>query len=107
MKNVNEILAEYTNGKANLEDTNAELKKAGAGFHLDPYKNYLSPDEIVNGTAGLLGTGTGSYDKVKIVNGELTFDVNQVNPDGTVNMRAFVLLQGKVYDVKGRKLFER
>lgn len=101
-----DIILKYTSGEANLEDTNAALKEAGAGFHLDPKKNCLSPDEIVNGTAGLLDTGTGTLDKVEIVNGELKYAVNTVMPDGKPNMKAQVMVQGKTFEVYGTKLVE-
>lgn len=101
-----DIILKYTNGEKNLEETNAALKEAEAGFHLDPKKNWLSPDEIVNGTAGLLFTGTGYPDKVKIVDGDLEYEVNQLNEDGTTNMRATVMLQGKVFEVFEKKLVE-
>ena len=103
---MNEILIKYTNGEKTLEETNAALKEAGANFHMDPEKHNLTPEEIMNGTAGLLFTGTGYPDKVKIVNGELEHEVNQLNEDGTTNMRATVLCGGKCYEVKGCKLVE-
>ena len=103
---INEILSKYTNGEKTLEETNAALKDAGAGFHLNPEKNVLTEDEIKNGTAGLLDSGTGSLDKVQIVNGELKYAVNTVMADGTTNEKAFVLMGGKTYEVFGTKLVE-
>lgn len=103
---VNEILENYTKGTFDVERANAELKAANAGFSLDPYKHYFSPDEIVNGSAGLLFTGTGYPDKVKIVNGELEYEINQVSADGTTNMYCACLVAGKLYEVKGKKLVE-
>lgn len=104
---VNEIIAKYTAGEATLEETNAALKKADANFHLDPMKNVLTAEEVKNGTAGLLDTATGSLDKVEIVDGELKYEINQVNADGTTNMKAYVLAGGKTYEVFGKKLVER
>lgn len=104
--NVTETILKYTAGEQTLEETNAALKEADAGFHLDPNKNNLTPDEIVNGTAGLLDTGTGTLDKVQIVDGELKYAVNTVMPDGKTNMKAHVLVQGKTYEVFGTKLVE-
>ena len=104
--NAYKILNQYSNGEISLEEANNALKKMNTGFHLDPAKNDLTAEEIKNGTAGLLDTGTGSFDKVRIINGELEFEVNQVNPDGTVNMVAFVLMMGKTFRVEGKKLIE-
>ncbi len=104
--NITETILKYTSGEKTLEETNDALKEAGAGFHLDPKKNWLSPDEIVNGTAGLLDTGTGTLDKVQIVDGELKYAVNTVMPDGKTNMIAHVLVNGKTYEVFGTKLVE-
>ena len=53
---MNEILMKYTNGEKTLEETNAALKEAGANFYMDPEKHNLTPEEIMNGTAGLLFT---------------------------------------------------
>lgn len=104
--NAYEILKKYTMGEEALTATNAALAEIDAGFHLDINKNLLTEDEIKNGTAGLLDTGTGYFDKVQVINGELTHAVNEVSADGSVNMNAFVLMQGKIYEVKGTKLFE-
>lgn len=43
-------------------------------------------------------------EKVKIVNGKLGDAINQVNPDGTTNMLAFVIIGPKRYEVKGDTL---
>ena len=103
-----EIISKYTSGEKTLEEANAELKKEKAGFYLDPAKNVLTPDEVNNGTAGLLDTGTGTLDKVAIdpKKMELTYDINEVNADGTTNMYAMCIIKGKTYEVKGRKLVE-
>ena len=108
MSKVFEIISKYTSGEKTLEEANAELKKEKAGFYLDPAKNVLTPDEVNNGTAGLLDTGTGTLDKV-VVNPEkmeLAHAVNEVNTDGTTNMYAMCIVKGKTYEVKGRKLVE-
>ena len=106
MKNAHDILMKYTRGEQSLTATNAELEEIGAGFHLDFRKNILMDDEIRDGTAGLLDTGTGTFDKVKVINGELEHAVNEVSADGTVNSPAFVLMQGKTFRVEGKKLTE-
>ena len=103
-----EIISKYTSGEKTLEETNAELKKEKAGFYLDPAKNVLTPDEVNNGTAGLLDTGTGTLDKVVVdpEKMELAHAVNEVNADGTTNMYAVCIIKGKTYEVKGHKLVE-
>ena len=57
----------------------------------------LTDEEIKNGKAGLLLTGSGNFSKVQIFDGEL---VNCNFGD----MKAQVLFNGKIYDVKGSKL---
>lgn len=98
--NAYEIIKKYTMGEQSLTATNAALAEIGAGFHLDINKHLLTEDEIKNGTAGLLDTGTGTMDKVHIANGEL------VNCD-CGDMYALVIVSGKTYEVKGKKLIER
>ena len=106
MSKVFEIISKYTSGEITLEQANEELKKMKAGFYLDPAKNVLTPDEVNNGTAGLLDTGTGTLDKVAVdpKTMELTYDVNEVKSDGMTNMYAMCIVKGKTYEVKGRKL---
>lgn len=100
-----DIIGKYTAGEATLEVTNAALKEAGANFHLNPERNTIQPDEV--GTYGLLDTGTGSLDKVRVTDGKLDHAINEVLPDGSVNMKANVLLAGKVYAVYGDTLVEK
>jgi len=92
-----EIIRAYTAGEKTLEETNAALKEAGANFHLDPTRNEIKPEEI--GHYGLLDTGTGSFDKVKVEDGHL------VNAD-CGEMYALCILGDKVYKVDGTKLSE-
>lgn len=58
----------------------------------------LTDEEIKNGKAGLLLTASGKLSKVQIFDGEL---VNCNLGD----MEAQVFFDGKIYDVKGSKLF--
>lgn len=97
--NSTEIIRKYTNGEVSLAETNAALKLAGVPFHLDPQRNYISPAE--KDLYGLLDTGTGSLDKVRVRDGRLNYSVNEVLPDGTVSMWAQVYMTGKVYTVYG------
>ena len=114
MKTMNEILADYTSGKATVEETNAALKEAGVGFHFEPGKNELTEVDIRATTVGhypdmangygLLDTGTGSMEKVHVTNGVLDYPINQVNEYGSTNMLAYVHICGKVFEVFGDKL---
>ena len=92
-----EILRKYTRGEATLTETNAALKECRAGFHLDPQRNYISPAE--KEIFGLLDTGTGSLDKVRVNGGHL------VNCD-CGDMAAFCHFNGKTYRVHGAALGE-
>lgn len=109
MRDLKEIISKYTAGEATLEATNRALEDAGAGFHLNPGKNILTEaekrattigyyPEQANGY-GLLDTGTGSLDKVKIKDGKL------VNCDCGI-MYALVSISGRTYHVKGDTLVE-
>ena len=114
MKTINEILADYTSGKATVEETNAALKEAGVGFHFEPGKNELTEADIRATTVGrypeqangygLLDTGTGSMEKVRVTDGVLDDPINEVRPDGTTNMLAYVHIGGKRFEVFGDKL---
>ena len=109
MKKISDIIGKYTTGEKTLEETNAALKEAGAGLHLDPEKNVLNeadkrattigyyPDQA-NGW-GLLDTGTGSLDKVQVKNGRL------VNCD-CGEMYALLFIAGRRYEVKGTVLVD-
>jgi hypothetical protein len=92
-----EIINKYTLGEANLEETNAALKAAGANFHLNPGKNEIKPGE--EGRFGLLDIGFGTMDKVEVKDGKL------VNCD-CGDMQAYCFFNGKKYEVKGTELVE-
>ena len=95
--NTTEIIGRYTGGEATLEETNAALKEAKSGFHLDPERNAIQPGEV--GRFGLLDTGTGTLDKVEVQDGHL------VNCDcGEMYAECFVA--GRRYEVKGTELVE-
>ena len=110
-----QIIEKYTAGKASLNDTNAALKSAGAGFHLDPTQHTFTSDDLLATKAptaaeangwGLLDTGTGSLEKVRVIEGKLPHAVNEVRPDGSVNMLAYAIIAGKTFPVKGDTLTE-
>ncbi len=109
MKTINEIMQDYTSGKTPLEETNKALQEAGAGFHLEPGKNALTEEEIRATTIGyypdmangfgLLDSGTGTFDKVRVKAGEL------VDCD-CGSMFALCTMAGRTYEVKGKTLTE-
>lgn len=107
-KTARDILSKYTAGQATLEETNAALKAAGMGFHLDPTRSTFTGEELLNTKAetaetasgwGLLDTGTGSLDKVEVRDGKLV-------ADDCGEMYALCLIGGKVFHVKGTELVE-
>lgn len=96
MSKINDIIRKYTDGEQGIEETNAALKEAGAGFFLQPDKQTITPDEVAQGDArngfGMLFTGTGYPDKVRIE------DMRIAN--GNVGgMEAYVEFNGKRYRV--------
>ena len=96
-----EILELYTKGEKTVEETNKALAEIKVETRLDPGKNNLMPDEITKGTAGLLDTGTGTLDKVIIDREKMEL----VNCD-CGKAHALCIVNGKTYQVKGRKLVE-
>lgn len=115
-QNISEILGKYTAGEATPEETNAALQAAGSSIRLHPGKNLLTEAEIAAthaetaetaGGYGLLDTGTGSLDKVHVVDGKVDGGaINEVQPDGSTNMPAYVHIGGKKYEVRGDTLSE-
>ena len=114
--NVNEIMKKYTAGELEAEEANRALAKARAGFRLEPGKNVITDEERrqtvvgyypeqANGW-GLLDTGTGTSDKVRVIEGRLPHPVNEVREDGSTTMLAYVTICGKTYEVRGDKRVE-
>lgn len=107
--NIAEIIGKYTSGEATLEETNQALKDAGSMVTLEPGKNELTEEEICGTTIGqypdmangwgLLDTGTGSYDKVEVRNGEL------INC-GCGTMKAMICMAGRWYYVDDTTLVD-
>lgn len=103
MSTIEKILRDYTEGVTSLEDTNAKLAEAGFWGPLDPKRHEITDAERT--THGLMRTGTGTIDKVRIIDGKhLDHIVNEVNADGSVNMDAQVFFNGKRYEVRGANL---
>lgn len=115
MSKINDIIADYTSGKASVEETNAALQAAGAGFHFEPGQNALTAEEIaatVGGPRPQDADGWGILDdgispmKCQVRNGVLVGGAaNQVNPDGTT-MTVYVTIGGYRWEVYGDKLGE-
>ena len=97
-----EIMEKYTHGELTVDETNAELKKAGAGYRINPGKNILTEEEKQNGTAGLLDSGTVTLDKVKIDPEKM-----EIIGDGMGEAAALCFYMGKTYDVQDKKLIEK
>lgn len=91
MKTIETILRDYTSGEKTLEEANKALAALPGGLFLDPEKNTIKPGE--EHAYGLLDTGTGSLDKVRIKGGKLVHSV------GTMSARVY--WKGKCYDVTG------
>jgi len=111
---IKSIIRSFTAGETSLEDTNIALEAVGAAFRLDFGRNEITEEERLETLVGyypnqasgygLLDTGTGSLDKVRVIKGRLENPVNEVQLDGTTNCRAFVMICGKTYEVLGDRL---
>ena len=97
MVDIDNILKQWTDDEKTVEETNEALK--GTGIYVDPDKQKIAEGEgavycedlsKINGY-GLLDTGTGTLDKVKIKNGKLV--------DSIGNMAALVLVGDVHYKV--------
>lgn len=107
MSKLSDIIGLYTKGEKTYEEVNEMLKAEGANISLQPGKNELTAEEIAATVVsenpeevtgyGLLDTGTGTYDKVKIEKGVL------LNCD-CGEMYALVLVGGMMFKVEGTKL---
>ena len=105
MNKIEKILRDYTEGAATLEETNAKLAEADFWGPLDPKRHEITDAERT--TYGLMDTGTGTMDKVRVIDGKrLEYPVNEVRPDGSVNMDAEVYFNGRRYTVRGAELME-
>lgn len=69
MKNIEiaKVFEEIDAGTITLEEANARLKEAGAPYYLNPWKNHIGRNEY---GVGLMDTGTGTLDKVKVIEDE-------------------------------------
>lgn len=60
---VDAVRAEIDAGTITFEEANKRLWEAGAPYHLNPWKNHIGRNEQ---GVGLLDTGTGTLDKVRV-----------------------------------------
>ena len=94
-----EVVNAYAHGELTLEECNRRLKELGSAPLRDPLEPKITPEMAAKGYC-LLDTGTGSYDVVQVVDGQL------VDSD-MGEMAAYVLLgDGKWHEVKGRKVMD-
>lgn len=109
MKNLDEIINDYTTGKVGLEETNQALKELDCGLQLDPARNLLTAQELLETRAGetpeeangwgLMDHGIGCLEKVHVVDGR-TVDVDMGEET------AFVYIAGRRYRLRGDVLKE-
>lgn len=95
-KTSTEVISAYAHGELTLEECNASLKELGSAPLRDPLEPKITPEMAKQGYC-LLDTGTGSYDVVQVVDGQL------VDSD-MGEMAAFVLLGGKWHEVRGKRV---
>ena len=109
MKNLDEIINDYTSGKVGLPETNEALKELDCGLQLDPARNLLTAQELLETRAGetpeeangwgLMDHGIGCLEKVHVVDGR-TVDVDMGEET------AFVYIAGRRYRLRGDVLTE-
>ena len=96
-KTSTEVISAYAHGELTLEECTRRLKELGSAPLRNPLEPKITPEMAAKGYC-LLDTGTGSYDVVRVVDGQL------VDSD-MGEMAAFVLLgDGKWHEVRGRKV---
>lgn len=96
-KTSTEVISAYAHGELTLEECNQRLKELGGAPLRDPLEPKITPEMAAKGYC-LLDTGTGSYDVVRVVDGQL------VDSD-MGEMAAFVLLgDGKWHEVRGKRV---
>lgn len=110
---LNEIMKKYKQD-GDVKACNEALKAAGMTFSIMPGKNEISAEELAKTSVGktpaeangygLLDMGVGLPDKVKVTNGKLDHPINEASPDGKTNMKCFVSILDKRYEVKGDTL---
>ena len=98
-KTSTEVISAYAHGELTLEECNRRLKEMGSAPLRNPLEPKITPEMAKQGYC-LLDTGTGSYDVVRVVDGQL------VDSD-MGEMAAFVLLgDGKWHEVRGKRVMD-
>lgn len=106
MINITNEILKYSNGEYTLEEINNILK--GTGISIDPNKNKIDATKVaiicddvtkINGYA-LLDTGTGSLDKVAIINGKLSQNIGKGCAMVIVGTRTYVVTDGETLEEK-------
>lgn len=109
MKDLENVLQDYTRGEKTLEEANRALKELGCGLVLDPARNLFSAKELLETRTGetpdqangwgIMDHGVGCLEKVRVVDGR-TVDVDMGQET------AFVYLAGRRYRLRGDVLTE-
>lgn len=95
-KTSTEVISAYAHGELSLEECNAKLRELGSAPLRNPLEPKITPEMAAKGYC-LLDTGTGSYDVVQVKDGELV-------DNDMGEMAAYVLLDGKWHEVRGKKV---
>lgn len=66
-KAVNEAFEKLDRGEMTFDEVNKVLEENGATWHIDPWKDHIGRNED---GVGLMDTGTGTLDKVKVLEDE-------------------------------------
>ena len=109
MKDLEKTLLDYTKGEKTLEETNEALKEMGSSLQLDPSRNMLTAQELMETRVGdtpdeangwgIMDHGIGSMEKVQVVDGKcVSCDMGEEI--------AYVYIGGRKYRLRGTVLTE-
>ena len=109
MKDLEELLFDYTRGEKTLEETNEALKEMGSSLQLDPSRNMFTAQELMETRVGdtpdeangwgIMDHGIGSMEKVQVVDGKcVSCDMGEEI--------AYVYIGGRKYRLRGTVLTE-
>lgn len=100
MKTIDEIIESYTKGEITKEKANKMLIEMGSTVRINPSAYIVSPEEEKEGW-GYLHTGTGYPDKCKA-----DMEKMELEYDDMGEMYSIFEINGKTYEVEGKKLVE-